>query len=41
LVGADDDGSTNARRNLARFRLGKSKRAVDRTPPLCPAGIFE
>jgi hypothetical protein len=41
LVGADDDSSTTARCNLARFRLGKNERALGRIAPLCPAGPFE
>ena len=41
LVGADDNSSTTARCNLARFRLGESKRAFGRIGPLCPAGPFE
>ncbi len=41
LVGADDNSSTTATRNLACFRLGKSERAVGCIAPLCPAGLFE
>ncbi len=41
LVCTDDNSSTTAPCNLARFRLGKSERAVGRSAPLCPAGPFE
>jgi hypothetical protein len=41
LIGANDEGSTKARRNLARLDLGKSKRAIGRIPSLCPAGLFK
>ena len=41
LVGADDNGSVATRGNLARFRFGKSERAVGRIAPLCPVGLFE
>src|SRR5271156_5236804 len=41
LVGADDDSSIAAHRNLTRFRLGKSERAFRRIAPLYAAGFFE
>ncbi len=41
LVRADDNSSTTARCNLARFGLGKSERTVGRIAPLCLAGLFD